>query len=365
MYKIKFNKILDTNKITNIFNKTIKKDYLIGGKEVSLFEKEFARYVGVNYCITVANGTDALEIALESLNLKKNTEVIIPANAWISAASAVIRANLKICFCDINLDNYSISIEDLKKRITKNTSAIIIVHMYGYISNIDEIVKIARSRNLKIIEDCAQAHGTKYRNKKAGTFGDMATFSFYPTKNLGCFGDGGAILTSKKIYKQRCLRIRHHGALTKYDHTILGRNSKLDTIQAAILRHKLLKLEKNNKKRNFYAKFYFKNFQNIAEIITPKVYPESFYSFHQFVVRVKNRDKLMKFLNSKGIETIIHYPKLLCDLKIFKKLNCTKMPLKASKNLGKKILSLPISEGHSLKDIKYICHAVKKFFKKN
>lgn len=222
-----------------------------------------------------------------------------------------------------------------------------------------EINKIAKKKNLKVIEDCAQAHGTKIYNKHVGNFSDVCTFSFFPGKNLGAIGDAGAILTnSKKIY-DFCLRCRNHGAKKKYDHTFSGRNSRLDTIQALILNVKLKNYNNVLNRRNKLANFYMRQLKNVGDIKLYKLNFKNIHSFHQFVIRTKFRDKLRNYLKENNIETIIHYPYMLNELKFFK----FQKNLKNSYKLGKNILSLPISEEHTFKELKYIIKTIKHFFK--
>ena len=361
--KIKFTnlyKLIPQKKKINLKIKSlIKNANFVGGKDVKLFEKNFAKFVGSKYCISVGNGTDALEIALKSLNLKKGSEVIVPNNTWISTAEAVIANNLKVIFCDINLDDYSICIKDLKKKINNKTQAIIAVHLYGNPANLIEIKKIIKNKNIKLIEDCAQAHGSKLNKIHVGVTGDLGTFSFFPGKNLGAFGDAGAIVTNSKKLSDYCLRAKSHGALKKYDHAFSGRNSRLDTINAAVLNIKLNNYKKVINKRNKNARVYFNELKNINGLILYNLNKKNTHSFHQFVIRIEKRNELMKYLKTKGIETMIHYPYMLNELKFFN----NKKRLNKSYNLGKKILSLPISEDHSINEIKYVCNTIKKFFK--
>ena len=367
--KIKFSNFYKSHKLhPRIFfkiKKLIKNNELIGGSEVLKFEKNFASFVKIKYCVTVGNGTDALEIALESLKLKKGTEIIVPAHTWISTAEIVVRSGFKLVFCDIDIDTYTINVFDLKKKISKKTSCIIPVHMYGNPANMEEINKIAKKRNIKIIEDCSQAHGSFIKNKHVGTFSDIATFSFFPSKNLGAYGDGGAIVTNNNLLADYCRRVKNHGSLTKYDHQFPGRNSRLDSIQAAILNIKLKNLNKNIIKRNLLANIYFNFLKDINEINLPKLKKNICYSYHQFVIKLsKNRDALRLFLAKNGIETMLHYPYTLDELSFFKNVKgVNKVP--NTKNLGNKILSLPISEDHNSKEIKFISRMINVFFKKN
>lgn len=369
--KINFTNLFKTNlyknpgfekKIIDGIQYLIKKNSFVGGDQVLKFERSFAKFTGTKYCISVANGTDALEIAIESLNLPKYSEIIVPVNTWFSTAEAVTRNNMKVIFSDVSLDDYSIDLKDLKKKINKKTKAIIVVHLYGYPSKLNEILRIAKKYNIKIIEDCAQAHGTKYRNKHVGSFGDIATFSFFPGKNLGAFGDAGAIVTDNYKLNIFCRRLRNHGALKKYDHSFPGRNSRLDTLQSFILSEKLKFYNDKIKKRNLLAKIYYRELMHVKSIQLPKLnFSDNYNSFHQFVIRVKKRNELVKFLKKNKIETMIHYPYMLNELPFYKKQTNIRT-LKNSFKLGKKILSLPISEEHSEREVEYVCNIIRKFF---
>jgi dTDP-4-amino-4,6-dideoxygalactose transaminase len=341
----------------------IKQNSFVGGKEVLNFEKNFAKFTNSKYCISVGNGTDALEIAIESLNLKKGSEVIVPTNTWISTAEAVTRNGLKVVFCDVCLKDYSIDLDDLKKKISNRTSAIMVVHLYGYPASIKKIKKITNNYKIKIIEDCAQAQGSKIENKHVGTFGDIGTFSFFPGKNLGAYGDGGAIITNRVDLKKKCELLRNHGAYKKYDHQFPGRNSRLDTIQAYILSTKLRYYIKKLQKRNQLANIYLKELKNTNGIYLPKLnFKKNYNSFHQFVIRLECRDELQDYLKKTGIDTMIHYPYMLNELKFYKK-NKGSVEIKNARNLGNKILSLPITEDHTKKEIVYVCKKIKEFSK--
>ena len=348
----------DKKKIFKKINFLIRNNRFIGGEEVIKFEREFSKFTGSKYCISVANGTDALYMALKALNLKKNCEAIVPVNTWISTAEVVVNAGMKVVFCDINLDDYSIDLKDLKKKITKKTKVILPVHLYGNPTNIIKIKNIIKNKNIKIIEDCAQAHGSKIGKKHVGTFGDIGTFSFFPGKNLGCFGDGGGVITNNKKYYEYLMRLRNHGALGKYDHKFSGINSRLDTMQAAILRIKLKHYKKVLKKRNYLANIYFNKLKNIKEIFIYKLNKNFLSSFHQFVIRTNHRNALQNYLSDKKIQTMIHYPYMLNELNFF---NYKKKMINSNK-LGNKILSLPISEEHTKKEILYVCKQIENFF---
>ena len=210
--------------IKNVISETA----FIGGKYVEQFEKEFAEFCQAKYCQGVANGTDALEIVIEALDLPKGSEIIVPANSFIASSESVTRSGHKVVFCDCDESNYTISIPSLKSKITPNTKAIIAVHLYGHPCDMDEILAIAKEHNLKVIEDCAQSHGAEYKGKRVGAIGDAGTFSFYPGKNLGAYGDGGAIVTNDKELATKCKMIANHGRIEKYNHEFEGRNSRLD-----------------------------------------------------------------------------------------------------------------------------------------
>ena len=362
--KIKFTNlyklIIDKSIIFKKINTLIKNSKFVGGYEVLNFEKNFKSFVKAKYCVAVGNGTDALEMAVSSLNLKKGSEIIVPVNTWISTAEAVINSGYKVKFCDINLSDYSINIDDLKKQISKKTKAVIAVHLYGIPSDVIKIKKILHKKKIKLIEDCAQAHGSKIASKHVGTFGDLGTFSFFPGKNLGGIGDGGAVVTNSKKLYENIMRMRNHGALGKYDHKFSGRNSRLDTINAAVLDIKLKKYNHVIKTRNKIAKIYFKGLSKINEVSLFKLNKKNTCSFHQFVIRTKKRNQLMSFLTKNNIETMVHYPYMLNELKFFK----NNLKLKNSNNLGNQILSLPISEEHTLEEIDFIVEKINFYFKK-
>jgi dTDP-4-amino-4,6-dideoxygalactose transaminase len=355
LYKLIPNKKLLFYKINNL----LKNNQLIGGQEIDNFQKEFSRFINSKFTIAVANGTDALEIAIRSLKLKKNSEIIVPANTWISTAAAVVTNNFKLVLCDVNLDDYTICLTDLKKKINKKTSCIIPVHLYGNPVNMVSIKRIIGKRNIKIIEDCAQAQGSLINGTHVGTFGDIGTFSFFPSKNIGGIGDGGAIVTNNKKIYDFCIRYRNHGALGKYDHKFVGRNSRLDCINSCLIREKIKKYDQTLKKRKTLAKIYHKNLKSIKNIKLYNYQKNFSYSYHQFVIRLdKDRDKLQLFLKRNKIETMIHYPYMLNELTFFN----YKKKLSNCNMLGKKILSLPISEEHSTREINHICKLIKLFF---
>jgi len=364
--KVKFS---DLSYFNNIVKKEIEvklselisESKFIGGEEKTKFEIEFSKYIDVENCVGVGNCTDALEIAIESLDLEPKSEIIVPANTFIATSEAVTRTGHKIVFADCNPENYTISIESIKQNLTKNTKAIIVVHLYGQTADMDSIFELIKNHNIKIIEDCAQAHGALYKGKKAGSIGDIGVFSFYPGKNLGAFGDAGCIVTNSKILAKKARMISNHGRIDKYNHKFEGRNSRLDSIQAAILSIKLKQLDKINKIRIRNANYYLKGLSNIDYIILPKQENWGQSVFHQFVIRVENRKNLIDFLKNEGIDTGIHYPIALPNLNAYSYLKKNYSKYFATQN-DSKILSLPISEHLELIEIEYVINKVKRFF---
>lgn len=332
----------------------------ISGKYASIFEEQFAHYLGNKYCVGVANGTDALEIAIQSLDLPKDSEIIVPANSFIACSEAVINSGYKVKFCDNN-DFYTLDIFDLKSKISSNTSCIMAVHLYGHPCDMEEIIKIANENNLKIIEDCSQAHGAKYKNIKVGNFGDIATFSFYPGKNLGAYGDAGAIVTNSNELAYKCRLIANHGSSQKYIHEIEGRNSRMDGINAAVLTVKLNHLDKWNAIRNVAAQFYNEFLNGVGDLILPKTANWAYNVYHIYCIRTKFRDDLLAHLEQNQIQTIIHYPIALPSQKVYSSYVQDTSYMKAI-NWDKELLSLPMGDHINSDDANKVISAIKKFF---
>lgn len=329
--------------VDNVIKDILENGSFIGGSYLSSFEKEFAKYCSVKHCVGVANGTDALEVGIEALNLKKGSEIIVPANSFISSGEAVTRQGHKVIFADINLDNYTLDIDDIKKRITKNTSAIMAVHLYGHPCDMHAIKKIAKEHNLKIIEDCAQAHGAEFEGERIGSIGDIGCFSFYPGKNLGAYGDGGAIVTNDDEIAKKSRMIANHGRIAKYDHIFEGRNSRLDSIQAAVLLCKLKYIEEWTDRRIKIADRYLNEIKNENHITLPKRSNNVRCVYHLFVLRNKKRDKFIEYLNANDISSGIHYPIALPKLEAFKYLNQHIEHMNAN-NEDKNLVSIPMGE---------------------
>ena len=327
------------------------------------FEERFRQFTGAGYCLGVSSGTAALHLALRAIGIKPGDKVATVSHTFRATAAAIKYVGAEPVYVDIEQLSYCMAPYDLGNTLENNPDikAVIYVHLYGNTGMVDVIADMCKKKGVKLIEDCSQAHGTRRMNKHVGTFGDIGTFSFFPGKNLGAFGDAGAIITnSKKIYN-KSLRLRNHGAKLKYDHKFSGRNSRLDTIQAAVLNIKLKNYNSVVTKRNKLADLYFKNLSKIKNIKLYQLEKKNVSCFHQFVIRVstKNREQLRKFLQRKKIQTMIHYPYMLNELNFFPKTkNLTK-----SARLGKKIISLPISEEHSEKEIYFVIKKIKEFFK--
>lgn len=315
----------------------------IGGTEVNDFEKEFAAFQDVEHCVGVANGTDAIEIVLEGLELPPGSEIIVPANSFIASSEAVTRTGHKVVFADVTSDSYTLDPADTRRRLTERTRGIIAVHLYGHPCKMDEIMSIAKEFDLRVIEDCAQAHGADYRGRRVGGIGDAGTFSYYPGKNLGAYGDAGSITTNNGELAVKCRMISNHGRIEKYNHVFEGRNSRLDGIQAAILRAKLPHLETWIKHRNRIAGVYSRELSGVSELELPTVPQDCRHAFHLYVVRTHRRQELIEYLNANKVETGIHYPIALPKLQAYKKLGQAFEPMFANES-DASLLSLPIGE---------------------
>jgi len=347
--------------IDQAIKNVIEESAFIGGKYVAEFEQDFSKYVSTEYCIGVGNGTDALEIAIEALDMPKGSEIIVPANSFIASSEAVTRQGHKVIFADCDPESYVISIEDAQKRITPKTKAIIAVHLYGHPCDMDALKALADQHGLYIIEDCAQSHGAEYKGKRVGSIGDIASFSFYPGKNLGAYGDGGAITTNNAELAKKSRMIANHGRIAKYDHEFEGRNSRLDGLQAAILSVKLKHLPIWTQKRIVVADYYLENLKDIPQIILPfrQVWAKQVY--HLFVIRVVERDELKAYLSEKGIQAGIHYPISLPKLKAYDYTNQGSEELFANIS-DTNLLSLPIGEHLTEQDLAQVVAAVKDYF---
>ncbi len=350
--------------VEKAIKKVIEKGDFILGEELELFEKEFADYCGVKFCVGVASGTEALWLALLALDIKKGDEVIIPANTFIATALAVLMAGAKPVLVDIDPKTYNINPALIEEKITPKTRAIIPVHLYGQPTDMKGISKIAQKYNLIVIEDACQAHGALYRGKRCGSFGEASAFSFYPAKNLGAYGDGGAVVTNSSEVAEKIKMLRDYGQKEKYSHLVKGYNSRLDTLQAAILRVKLKKLDGWNENRQKAAEIY-KELLSETDLVLPYLAPERTHVYHLYVIRAKKREELRKHLSQAGISTGIHYPVPLHQQPSLSDLGYKKGCFPVTESYSKEILSLPMFPHISSDQIGYVCQKIKEFFQKN
>ncbi|WP_299229640.1 DegT/DnrJ/EryC1/StrS family aminotransferase [Sulfurihydrogenibium sp.] len=342
--------------------RVIDSGWYILGKEVEEFEKEFANYCGTKYAIGVGNGLDALTLILRAYKelgiLSDGDEVIVPANTYIATILAITNNNLIPVLVEPDIDTYLIDPDKIEENITSKTKAIMVVHLYGQTCEMDKINEIAKKYNLKVIEDSAQSHGAYYKDKRSGNLADASGFSFYPGKNLGALGDAGAITTNDDQLAEVLKALRNYGSRKKYENIYKGVNSRLDEIQAAILRVKLKYLDEEIERRRKIARFYLENIKN-NNIILPKVREDSNHVWHLFVIRTEKRDKLQKYLLDKGIHTLIHYPIPPHKQIAYKEWNDRSYPI--TEKISREVLSLPISGVLTLEEAEKIVKLVNEF----
>jgi dTDP-4-amino-4,6-dideoxygalactose transaminase len=331
----------------------------IRGRHVTMFENTFAQALKIDHCIGTGNGTDALIACLKCLGIKTGDEVIVPSFTWISPAEAVTVCGAKPVFADVNEETFNIDMSSIRTKVTKCTKAIIVVHLYGQAAAIREIRDFCNENDLYLIEDCAQAHLAFDGDQAVGTFGDVSAFSFYPTKNLGAMGDAGCVVTSNDSYAERLRRLTNHGALQKDDHLFEGFNSRMDTLQAAILLAKLPYLGDWNNQRLQNALLYNRLLKGTPKIVTPSIRSHSVHTFHLYVIKCNERDKLQKYLFDKGIGTGIHYPQAVPFLPAYQYMNHFPSDFPVANQLQNQVLSLPIYPGLTTDEISYVCEKIK------
>lgn len=346
---IKFNDLQKTNSTYEIdfkekFDQFLKKGWYILGKEVSDFETNFASYCGVKHCIGVGNGMDALTLILKSYielgKLNKDDEIIVPANTYIATILAIIDSGLTPILVEPSLENYNLDPDLIEEKLTSKTKAILVVHLYGQVCNMNLIEDISLRNKLLIIEDAAQSHGAVYNNKKVGNLGNAAGFSFYPGKNLGALGDGGAITTNDSVLANTITSMRNYGSEKKYSNRIKGVNSRLDEIQAAFLNIKLPYLDQDNKTRRNIADRYLSEIKN-PKLLLPKVTNKKNHVFHLFVIRTKDRNSLQVYLSDNNIDSMIHYPIPPHKQKALSEFSDLKLPI--TEKIHHEILSIPLN----------------------
>lgn len=344
----------------------IGKGHFIGGEPLKDFARDFAAYAQVPFCVPCANGTDAIEIALCVLGIGPGDEVIIPSFTFVATLEAVCNVGATPVLCDIDPQRYTMDPFKAISLVTPATKAFIPVHLFGQMADMDPLVAFASDNNLIIIEDAAQAHGATYKGKKAGGIGDINTFSFYPGKNLGAYGDAGAITTRSKWLYDKAFKIVNHGRVSKYDHEIVGRNSRMDTLQAAILSVKLRYLESWTARRQKIAARYRSLLNNLGSIQMTREYADSPGVYHLFVIRVEKsiRDDFRNYLKSKGIETGIHYPISLSKLKVTTDQLKIEVHCPEAEKASEEVVSLPIYPELTDEQQDYICHQIKTYYQK-
>ena len=365
MWKIPFNNIVKTDRkikdriLRRILQNMESGDFILG-KAVKKFEYKFAEYIGKKYCVGVNSGTSALEIGIKALNMTKGN-IITHSNSYISTALGIIKNEHAVNFVDIDRNSLMIDVNKIEQNITDETVAICVANLNGNAANIDKIIEITAKYNLNLIEDCAQSHGAEYNGQMVGSFGDISCFSFYPTKNLGCYGDGGAICTNNKEVYERMLKLRNLGSHDNINFDMIGDNTKLDSIQACVLLEKIKELDYNNNLRHEKAMMYYNGLKETNIIKLPQITNGVKSVWHLFVVRVlhNNRDNLYNYLISKGIECKIHYAKPIHKQSIFK--TDFKLYLPYTEQICDEIISLPFHPYIDDTEIKYIVDIIKSY----
>lgn len=332
------------DKLQGAFSRVFERSWYILGEEGRLFEEEYSKYCGTEYCVGCGNGLDALTLILRAYDIGEGDEVIVPSNTFIATVLAVSRVGAKPILVEPQLDTYTIDVDHIEEKISKNTKAIIAVHLYGQPADMDEINGIGHKYNLKVIEDAAQAHGAMYKGRRVGNLGDAAAFSFYPGKNLGSMGDAGCITTNDKALAEKVKALSNYGSDYKYHHIYQGYNSRLDELQAAFLREKLPFLDKMNDDRRKTANRYLSEIKN-NKIVLPRINQYTCPVWHIFAVRTQERERLVEFLKKRGIETGIHYPVAIHKQGAYKKTMLAKERLPICEEISKTELSLPMYYG--------------------
>jgi dTDP-4-amino-4,6-dideoxygalactose transaminase len=339
------------------FNEVLNSGWYILGNTVTDFEKQYAEFVGSKYCIGIASGLDALHLAIYCFEFPKGSEIIVPSNTYIATILSIVQNGMKPILVEPDIATYNIDPLKIEEKITGNTRAIMVVHLYGKCCQMDAITEIAKKHNLRIIEDCAQAHGAKYRDTMSGAFGDFGAHSFYPTKNLGALGDAGAITTDDELLAEKIRSLRNYGSKVKYANDYIGFNSRLDEIQAGFLSVKLSALDKINQHKRHLADIYLKFLT--SDVIKPVVDGNYFDVYHIFNIRHPNRDNLRHYLMEKGVKTEIHYPIPPHKQKAMAGILLGNYPI--SEEIHATTLSLPISYYHADDDIYRIIELINSF----
>lgn len=351
------------DEVNRAIKRVLSSTRFILNREVSSFEREFAYFCQTKYAVGLNSGTDALYLALWAIGVGPGDEVITVPNSYISTTIVIHLLGAKPVFVEINRDSYNIDSEKIEKKINKRTKAILLVHLYGQPAEMGKIMRLAKKHGLFVIEDACQAHGAEYKGKKVGGIGDIGCFSFYPGKNLGAYGDGGAVVTNSKTLAEKLRLLRNYGQKTKYYHDVIGINSRLDEIQAAVLRVKLKRLGKWVEARRRNAQLYKKELEGVSQIILPKESDEVRHAYHIFAIRTSRRDALHGYLDSRGIATVLHYPKPIHLQRAYKFLGYGLGSFPITEECARTEISLPMFPELTVKEIRYISDEIKKFFK--
>lgn len=337
----------------------LRSGWYILGKEVSTFEEEFAAYTGAKYCVGLANGLDALWIAFRLLNIGKGDEVIVQGNTYIASVMGITMNGATPIFVEPD-EHFGMDVDKIEEKITDKTKAILVVHLYGMASRMDKIVELCRRYDLRLVEDCAQSHGAYFQGKMTGTFGDAGCFSFYPSKNLGAFGDGGAIVTNDENLAKEFKIFRNYGSEKRYYNKVVGANSRLDELQAGLLRVRLTHMQELTDERVAIAQRYSAEIRN-EKIRLPELIEGATGVWHQYVIRCQERDRLIDYLNDKGIGTIIHYPIPPHLAEAYQYLGHKEGFLPITEKLANTILSIPIYNGMTKEEQDYVIEALNSF----
>ncbi len=351
---------VERKKLLSVIDKTLATGQYVGGDQVKKFEEQISKLLKVKHCVALNSGTDALTLGLHAIGVRKNDEVITTPNSFIASTAVIVHLGAKPVFVDVKNDQ-CINPSLIEKAITKKTKAIMVVHLTGRVCEMDKILKISRKYKIPIIEDAAQAIGSKYKGKMAGSIGEVACFSAHPLKNLNALGDSGYLTTNSKKIANFLKDVRNHGMTKRNKVKNFGYVSRMDNLQAAILNFRLKNLAKINNKRRINAKFYMNNL-NKKFIFMPKEDSNEFNTYHTFVVQVANRDKLKKYLEKKGIETSIHYPIPIHLQPAAKKLGYKLGDFKVTETQSKKILTLPVNQFLKKNELKKICKEINNFY---
>lgn len=339
----------------------LRSGWYVLGNEVKSFEKEFATFIGAKHCVGLASGLDALWIAFRVLGIGKGDEVIVQGNTYIASVMGITINGATPVFVEPD-EYYNIDATKIEEKITSKTKAILVVHLYGQASNMTPIINLCKKYDLRLVEDCAQAHGAKFEGKQVGTFGDIGCFSFYPSKNLGAFGDAGAIVTNNVEIDKEVRIFRNYGSEKRYYNKVVGANSRLDEIQAGLLRVRLQHLKEMNLEKQEICSRYLTEINN-DKIILPRIREGATHIWHQFVIRTDYRDELIKYLDNKGIGTIIHYPIPPHLSEAYSYLNVKEGELPITEEYANTVLSIPLYNGMTKEEITLVVNSINSFMR--